>query len=279
MIPRYGWDRRRQLSLQNAFNSKLGWDAGRFPYEPETLAYFALPGATGDIRALDLIIKALKAGGTLTLSGWTGKLSTVNGTAFATQCSVDMRQYLGFKATWLENGHSASAWLRDAGVVETYGGELITSFPISTLNTLTVAAPNITQGVNSSGAERYAYSNNVTTGNDSLLKFITTVTKASGSYPSVFFNFAATSPSIVTNGTPQTVYVAQTTQQRMVLFDCFANVDFSAVNTLKQVLTPSATGATLVSAKGGSVYNMETMDVGGTFNKNATSWTVYITAQ
>ncbi|MFA5340247.1 MAG: SGNH/GDSL hydrolase family protein [Clostridia bacterium] len=93
--------------------------------EPETVNYCTIVGGQNQFT-LNEINKSIKYNnGTVTLAGFTGNLSTVNGTAFITNPSVDLRKYQGFKITLTDSQPKTIVGkIMAAGTGETYGGDL-----------------------------------------------------------------------------------------------------------------------------------------------------------
>src|SRR4030042_1922505 len=93
--------------------------------EPETLAYNALPGTLLNWFDVNENIKKVKYGTGIIIAGFTGGLSMVNGTSFITNPSIDLRQYVGFKATFNDGVKNAVCWFKAPGTGETWGDSVI----------------------------------------------------------------------------------------------------------------------------------------------------------
>jgi hypothetical protein len=93
--------------------------------EPETVAYQSLPSPDGgDQFTLNEQIKLIKYNnGSVTLLGLTANFSLVNGTAFITSPSVDLRKY-PFKHTITETTHTLIGYYYGSGTGEIGGGTI-----------------------------------------------------------------------------------------------------------------------------------------------------------
>jgi len=219
-----------------------------------------------------------------TLLGLTAKLSLVNGTAFITSPSVDLRPYIGYKITLNDGTQNLVGYIKAAGTGETLGDEIIDTWINAGYDTLTLSGSDIQSAIEAS-------SDNVMARKDSgqsmgnLLKFsVTTFTKTSGSTPYIILGSLGNLPLntdssvyyLAASGSNTTYYTQHSAIGTFVGFRNNAGVaNWSAIgNSLKQVLTPSATGVTIVSAQGGTTYNWVS---DGGINPNATSFTATIT--
>ena len=92
--------------------------------EHETVAYYSLGSNDGTTQfTLNEQIKSIKyLGGTVTLAGLTNNLSLVNGTAFVTNPSVDLRKWVGFKISLTETTHTLIGYVKAAGTGTTLSG-------------------------------------------------------------------------------------------------------------------------------------------------------------
>jgi hypothetical protein len=92
--------------------------------EPETVVYQTLPSATQTQFTTNENIKLIKYGSGITLSSITANLSQINGTAFVSNPSVDLRPYVGFKGTWSDVGTAGVGFFGAAGTGETLGSDV-----------------------------------------------------------------------------------------------------------------------------------------------------------
>jgi hypothetical protein len=102
------------------FSEKYGSIEASF--EPETMIYLNLPHPLLSGAVVDAYIKAIKAGNSVVLPLFIGNMSLVALTSFLTQCSVDMRAFVGFKTTINDGTHDLVGWIRSAGVAESLSG-------------------------------------------------------------------------------------------------------------------------------------------------------------
>ena len=249
--------------------------------EDETLAYIATHGVSrtpAEIAAIDTNIKALKAGTPVVLSSLTAKLSTVDGTAFVTQSSVDLRPYKDFKLSFSDGSQALVGWGGSYGTGETLGVE-------------EVGDPGFdddgywskTAGFSVAGSK--AIATGITTLFEAIYRSIATMGRL---YRTVYSCTAHTSGNhyfMINNG-PSSDGRHETTGTFIgykTSMDTPIGIRYGDTGTLtaefddislKQVLTPDTSGLTIVSASGGSTYNW-TSD--GGINPNAASFTLTIT--
>ena len=101
-----------------------------YKWEKETLDYLKLPGVTlsfAQTITLDDQIKIIKGGGTITLLAQSVNISKINGLAFLTNPSTDLRKFKGFKLSVKAAGKTLVGWVKAAGTGEVLGGELVTN--------------------------------------------------------------------------------------------------------------------------------------------------------
>lgn len=94
-----------------------------YKWEKETLDYLKLPGVTlsfAQTITLDDQIKIIKGGGTITLLAQSVNISKINGLAFLTNPSTDMRKFKGFKLSVKAAGKTLVGWVKAVGTGETY---------------------------------------------------------------------------------------------------------------------------------------------------------------
>ena len=264
---------------------------------PETMAYFILPNPTGNQKALDLNIRKIRQGTNLVLSSLTCKFSIVNGTAFITSPSVDLRPYLNFKITLNDGAQNLIGWIKAAGTGETFGVEKLIN-------------PSFDANVNNWTPNAYATIASIAGGQSNNCLEITKVT----SYPSLvtsgelvtvvgqlfkttayiksgtsgnkaYFIRLLTSGAIelsTKTGTSSgswvqdTLYTTVTTISsllRLAKNENTAGTQLFDEGSVKQILTSSATGVTIVSTKGGSTFNWSS---DGGINPNVANFTATI---
>lgn len=256
------------------------WATSYFPFfagEAATRAYFALPNPTGTVKDLDTQIKILNAGGTVTLSGLTCKLSLVNGTAFVTQPSVDLRKYVGYKITLTASGQTLVGWIKAAGTPE---GEMLGSDLLSGFD--------FTSGwINSESSTIIDFNSFTTIVIGGLRKNMLTAgmlykrsyEKSTTATSSVFRISSAGGVQSPGDTDLQTGFKYSTVipnYTHVYARNASAGTTDVTTFTIQQVLTPSETGVTIVNSQGGSTFNWVS-DSG--INPNSTSFTATITGE
>ncbi len=234
----------------------------RYQMEPETLTYAGISGVSltqAQLAAVDANIKAIKYGSGITLSSLTAKRSEVDGTAFVTQSSVDLRPYVGFKLTTSDGG---VGWLSAAGTVEGLGGEIVdawTNNATTPYETFTPGAGNlITSAINTTTVGICYKASTVASG--ALLRLVHNITVNSGSAifivgtntslgdPKVLFTAGATAN--------ETVYKTASAATHVGYWSGAGAGNFStSAFSLKTVTAPSSSGALIVNAKSGATRN------------------------
>ncbi|MCE5226688.1 MAG: hypothetical protein LLG05_12630 [Porphyromonadaceae bacterium] len=152
-----------------------------------------------------------------------------------------------------------------------------TNYSTHPYETLTLSGADITQAVNTTGSA-YLYRSLTTAIRLKLFKFVNTYSLSSGTDPLVYLDDSSWSNAtsrFTRNGT--SYRTAQTTPSESYI--CVRNLnttaDFSMTGiSLKQVLTPSATGVTIVSTKGGTTFNWANKN--SAFNYNDASGYTYL---
>jgi len=165
-------------------------------------------------------------------------------------------------------GKQIQGFIKAAGTGETLDSELISSWtnnvtaPFDTFTTSGVDISSAIASTNSRGSAAVAVSNL------RLYKYTGTFTKNSGSFAylaiasSVRGDLPAVTVFTADNG-DKTIYRTATndSEDYLAIYAAGASNFSLTSNSFKQVLTPSATGVTIVSTKGGATYNW--------FNKNS----------
>ena len=209
------------------------------------------------------------------------RLSLVNGTAFVDFSAVGtLTPYVGQRLTLTDSaGKKAVGYLKSVGTGETLDSELIgwTNNPSFAYETFTVNGDtiNLDAVINSAGYG-IAY-NTLGTAQGKLFKVTYNMTLNSGTAPE-FVAGSNTSYSnklvVLSSGTAgsRTGYFVGRYATEYAGFNTGngTETNFATASTsLKQVLTPSATGVTITSTRGGSVYSWESIESGFNYNDSA----------
>jgi lysophospholipase L1-like esterase len=252
------------------------WGAG-FPFvagETEVRTYFALPNPTGTVKDLNAQIKILNAGGTITLSSFTGKLSLVGGTAFITNPSVDLRKYVGYKITLNDGTNDLVGWIRSAGTGETEEDKVTgddSTFASDTgfwtKGTGWTIGSNIASYSGTGSAAQLIKSGLFSTGQ--LCKYSVDLTLTSGSFR--VYVGAAYDVQHTTSGTKTGYVTCGTSKLSNGLWGSTTGVLTADNLTMKLISTPSATGTVVWNGVGNSWVAGDT-----TINTKAASYTVTI---
>lgn len=305
----FGWDKVELLLKQNKTWSEIlqivrGRDNLQYLYrylEPETIVYCKLnPSAIP--YDINTNIRSIKYGFGISLTTQTMNLSTVNGTAFITNPLTDLRPYLGYKATITAGGKTLVGWIKAAGTGETYGTDVLPSgqaasdaraegnsiagyYNCGTLNTWesSVVSPlvgsynvHVIADTNEWCQINKQFGDAVVNGaiyrNTHAIKVISGSVKWYLVWPSIYITY--NNQSYI-----QYAYYRTMIDTSITVNIVWANengTEFYIDNTsYQQVLTPSATGVTVVSEKGGTTYNWASNDG---IDPNSASFTVVITA-
>jgi len=264
------------------------WDSRPNRLEPETLAYLTSnPNASRDWWNIDQNIKQIKYASGVVLNAVTCNLSVVDGTAFITNPSVDLRPYIGCKLSISDGSKALVGFGKAVGTGETLGDELIDTWTNGSAgvawDTLTLSGSDIVSAIQATDSTTYCYKAPATPLGALLKGSITAYTKSSGVDPT--FRIGAPDVSlgagavIATAASGLNLYGTQTAAQGTSAcgFRTYYASSFSASGiSVKQVLTPSSTGITIVSTKDGTTYNWAS---NGGINANAASYTVTITKE
>jgi len=212
----------------------------------------------------------------VTLAGLTCNLSTVNGTAFITNPSVDLTPYIGWKITITAGGKTLVGWVKAAGTGETTGSELVGGWSSpGTWTTFTVNANghDIDSAIYTGAGYSENDSANISLSTGALAKFGWSATRISGSMNTI----GLINPNIIKQSWSATIpltttYFTKPSGNTFVAVKANPdNPNWAATFSVLQVLTPSSTGVTIVSAQGGSTYNWTSNDG---IDPNAASFTV-----
>jgi hypothetical protein len=249
-------------------------------YEWQTEAYLDILGvhlSLADRIALNANIRAIKTTpGGITLSSVTFYRSDVNGTAFITQPSVDLRAYLDFRLTFADG---AIGWVKAAGTGETYGENFFVN-PTFTSDeppgTAWVKSPEATitggKGVVSKLAGAAAIFSQASTGAAGKLfkgQFTTDSITGGAAYMIIGSVQQANQASAGTF----TYYVTATGNVNSITASSLCTALQIDNASRIQVLTPSDNGGiTVVNEQGGATYNWAT--VGTTPNTTTQNITI-----
>lgn len=177
-------------------------------------------------------------------------------------------------------GAQISGYIGAVGVAETLDVELLTDWPTHTYETFTHAGITVTSAIDLAGLEKYAISNNVPTVVGTLYKYTVALTLNSGTAPYSAVrqgdNLDWDSPlARLVNGANNIYFTSKTIGASGWIKLVNTEVsNFAATFSRKKVLTPSATGCTIVSTRGGATQSWESKDA--TFNYADTAgYTVY----
>jgi hypothetical protein len=227
----------------------------------------------------------------LNLSGTTTgiRFSAVDDTAFLDNLPAGVLPFADGKhyiKIFDSAGKAVEGVLKAAGSGETLGSEAITGWTngwgdaiYETYNTLTTSGKDITSAIKSSGAKRsMTYSNDLGLSVGALSKWSFIGNYISGTSFTIQTkesNILTAAGSINRGFTTDATFAAYTTflavDKILSVFSGTGEViAFDLVPTLKQVLTPSASGATIVNAISGTTYRFLTKETGFNFNDTGT---------
>ncbi len=158
------------------------------------------------------------------------------------------------------SGNAIQGIIKAAGTGETLGNELLSGFTNSSVipyDTLTTLGLDISSAIkNPLGSA--SVGSNVFTGSRYLVKIVRTYTLIGGTDVSARIggDEELSTPNVIF-GTVNPAYATLIAGSRYFGYRAISQVtNFSATgNSVKQVLTPSATGVTIVNSKGGVTYN------------------------
>jgi hypothetical protein len=176
------------------------------------------------------------------------------------------------------SGRAIQGFIKAAGTGETYN-DLVTSWNnwVSAFSTFTSSGTTITSAIDDGDPDAYAKSNTLTLAAGALFKSVSSITLNSGTAPTYYigYNTPRSYQGVLGNAT---IYRSNVTAfaggaNDVVLFVASVATNFSATISLQQVLTPSATGVTIVSTKGGATFNWAQKNA--SFNYNDPSGYTY----
>ncbi len=240
--------------------------------------------------------------GYYTNAAFTCNLSTIDGTAFITNPSVDLRSFVGRKITLTSGGKTLVGWVKAEGTGETLSEvELVTDGGAELDEAWTNEYTPIVNERSSAKFYTGAYSRHFTGDavNDGIKPpSINTTTGVLYRGSSYIYPDDSTGITIVLSSagdvSPKFVAIAlvQDTWNYSIIYYTAAatgavgyfrfrqnssgTLNYYIDNvSLKQVLTPSLTGVTIVSTKNGSTYNWTSNDG---INANAASFALTVSA-
>lgn len=182
------------------------------------------------------------------------------------------------------SGRAIQGFIKAAGSGETLGDNLITGWtnlPDAPFGTFNTSGADITSAISATTA--VGYSNNINTAlRGALLKISPTLTLNSGTAPLLQYKRPVTYAgdaiiSTLATGDYYRTYVFRlsdgATQDGFRVGVNSASTNFALTIPIRQVLTPSSTGVTIVSTKGGSTFNFALKN--SSFNYNDSSGYTY----
>jgi len=184
------------------------------------------------------------------MSTFTGHLSLVNGYAFLTDASVDLRPFAGQLITISDGTNTIQAYVGgQSGAGETYQSNLLSSFTSTggtKYDTFTTSGANITSAINITAHNGYANSGALTLTIGALYLNVITFTLNSGSAPYIMWaSNGATPPSptdfsvLLANGANNIYATFNHASYNYEWIYQNSITNWSSVNVNKQVLTPS----------------------------------------
>lgn len=208
-------------------------------------------------------------------------LSLVAGTAFVDLLGVDLTRFIGQKLTIIDSsGRRLSGWIKAGGPGETYGSELVTDtgFVDPTkwncsvnwdVNVTNPGKATCVNAANNTYARQYV---SVTSGK--LYKLLYTLDSITLGAIGFYITSGAARQGSTSAGNYSCYSCATITGSDYCALQTTGTT--SAVMddaSIKQVLTPSIYGVTIVSASGGSTYNWTSEE--SSFNRNDSSGYTY----
>jgi hypothetical protein len=211
------------------------------------------------------------------------RLSLVSGTAFVDFSAADtLTPYLNGKLTLTDSaGKKAIGYIKAAGTGETLDSELITSWVTDTptYETFTTSGTDISSAINDAGANGFAKTNTLGLTDGKLYTFAYNLTLNSGTAPGNYTYDGIVSGlkfAVLSSGENTRKFTANSfdiSYNRVYLLNSNTATNYALTTSLKQVLTPSATGVTITSTPGGATYNWASIESG--FNYNDASGYTY----
>lgn len=291
-IPRWGWDSYRRYVAGVATRPRLGWDSVSKLFEPEVYAYLDIPGVgitQSEKVTLNNNIKLIKYSTGVALTSVTANLSTVNGTAFISNPSVDLRPYVGFKCTITAGGKTLPGWIKAAGLP---AGESYLDMITGDNSTFASDTGDWTRGIGWTIGSNKATLSKVA-GAAIYMSIVPGITIGNLYHAQYTIDSIAGGGCLLNLGNLASLNIIGNSNQ--ITAGTFAGYSTCSVETIeglavraaaattaiqidnltfRKVITPSITGVIIVNAQGGSVFNFVSDDG---INLNAASFTVTIT--
>ena len=201
----------------------------------------------------------------MTISQANMRISAVDGTAFIDFSAADvLTANIGKRLTVFDSaGKKLIGFIKAAGTGETLDSEEITGYDHQTgygTFTVNVNGHDIDSAITATVGDCY---NDFTDYSGKLLKLVTIVTLNSGQPP----KWAWMGSNLQSPASPGSLTDYRTGRiGRIIDVANTSATNFSATVSVKQVLTPSATGVTIVSTPGGAVFNWESKEAGFNYN-------------
>lgn len=216
------------------------------------------------------------------------RISAVDGTAFidgANASITDLANGNNLIEVFDASGSMLRGFLKSQGVTEGLGDELVTGWTQDgsvPYNTLTVNANghDIDSIINTGADLGRAISNLFMTAG-TLYRVVTDITLNSGTSPRLYsWRSGGTQTALTFNITDASYsYTALSTpfvDAGLSIYSINTDVNMSCLFSVKQVLTPSSSGAVIISTKGGAVENWFYKNPSFTYNQAA--YTVIVKA-
>jgi hypothetical protein len=224
------------------------------------------------------------------------RLSIASNTAFVDFNSAGtLTPYIGDKITITDStGHQLVGWIKASGSGETYSSELALNTDFANTTNVTMSGSvadasvgsgqsgnalqitetsdwsgHISETITTSNGGAYLWSAYVKNGTASLAHI--TMQQAVSPYNVLGKEYYVSSASDWTH--QYSSYATADNTSELMLFEGKTGTSLMDTLSVKQVLTPSATGVTIVSTSGGSVYNWTSQDIN--FNLNDTGGYTY----
>ncbi len=219
----------------------------------------------------------LVTSGTVTLSNM--RMSSISNTAFVDFSSAGaLLPYKGNRVVIADGeGDIIEGYIKDAGSGETLSGtNIITSWtngipPITDYSIFTSSGSNITRAYEgSAGLAPSAQSNAAAVLPGQLYKLTINMSRTSGVIP--FFTITESSHQYyynLSNGLNTIYYLSSGASVKLMVSNMADTADFSATFDMQKVLTPSATGVTIVNMINGTSYNWLNKDANFGYNNSS----------
>ena len=189
-----------------------------------------------------------------------------NDATFATNLAAHLGKYLVIKDS---AGKKAYAWIKAAGTGETLGADLLSGWDLTSGWSVTNAT--IIDSNSFSTSPHGGVSKNIF----AVQKLYYCTYIRTGTSDTMLTTGAGTSQTIIPVGSNSGYFMITNSLSIMLRNNAAGTTDITSMSA-QQVLTPSTSGATIVSTKGGGVYNFSYKNA--SFKYNASSYYVIIRA-